>query len=232
MISRDLRAIIERARAGEAAAGGGGAVRETPILFSGDMVRAILSGAKTQTRRPIRHPIDADFWDPARPGVWEAFNDRTCELVQIQCPYGGLGDRLWVRETWCPRSDGATMLERIQRPFYRADGDDSDVSRMYGWRWRPSIHMPRWASRITLPVVAVRIERVQDITAEDAKAEGVTVPRCGCEVCSRGTAICPADATSYIEGFRDLWAATYGRASWEANPWVWVVEWSKAQVRQ
>lgn len=196
--------------------------KELPILFSGDMVRAILREMqpKTQTRRPVMHPLDADFWDPARPGV------------HIRCPYGGLGDRLWVRETWCPRSNGATMLERIQRPFYRADGDESDVSRMYGWRWRPSIHMPRWASRITLPVVAVRIERVQSITAEDARAEGVTVPRCDCEVCSRGAAICLADATRCIEGFRDLWSATYGRASWEANPWVWVVEWSEAEVRR
>ena len=202
-------------------------MKETPILFSGDMVRAILSGAKTQTRRPVKYT--PALGDPAN---WPAdmTSKRLAAFGLSSCPYGEPGGRLWVRETFV--TDYFDASERNARVGYRADWTSNAAEYVTEPKWKPSIHMPRWASRITLPVVAVRIERVQDITAEDAQAEGVTVPRCGCEVCSRGTAICPADATSCIEGFRDLWCATYGRASWEENPWVWVVEWSKAQVRQ
>jgi hypothetical protein len=274
-------------------------VKETPILFSGDMVRAILSGAKTQTRRPfdpakikVRLPreVHSDSFglgilQPmpiiAEPGIHKArlcgggavaLTDTSSSLgvkpgeFHFVCPwadgdthlgdYGKDGKRwtitprdsaLWVRETHgsadryyqghendvpsviAYRADQSAIQFEARRPVAVPARDTLS----WNWdlmKWRPSIHMPRWASRIAVPVVAVRIERVQDITAEDAQAEGVTVPQCGCEVCSRGTAICPADATSYIEGFRDLWCATYGRESWEANQWVWVIQWSKAQV--
>lgn len=217
-------------------------MKESPILFSGAMVRAILSGQKTQTRRPMmmrvcggrRTPVPATFT-----------REEATRTAIVPC---AAGDLAWVRETFycddafagdysdvghvgAPRAGGVLEAEWQESLYYRADGEPI-LEFEEGSIWRPSIHMPRWASRITLPLVEVRVERVQDISAEDARAEGVTVPRCDCEVCSRGLAICPADATSYIEGFRDLWVATYGREAWEANPWVWVIRWEKAEVRK
>lgn len=191
-------------------------MKETPILFSGAMVRAILRGDKFQTRRPVKPAPSPDAFRSVHcPDLLE---DRG-RCIQPPC---AAGDLAWVRETFTPEPNGGAL--------YAADFTEADKEHI-AWKWTPSIHMLRWASRVTLPIVEVRIERVQAITAEDARAEGVTVPRCDCEVCSRGLAICPADATSYIEGFRDLWAATYGRESWEANPWVWVLRWEKAIVK-
>lgn len=275
-------------------------MKERPILFSGEEVRSTLSGAKTQTRRPldpammkVRLPreVRSDSFGlgilqplptVAAPGFHRAqlFGGGAVALTDTApslgvkpgefhfvCPwadgdthlgnYGRDGQRwaivpresaLWVRETHgsadryyqghendvpsviAYRADQSAIQFNAPRPVAVPARDTLS----WNWdlmRWTPSIHMPRWASRITLPIAEVRIERVQSITAEDARAEGVTVPRCDCEVCSRGLAICPADATSYIEGFRDIWAATYGREAWEANPWVWVIRWEKATVR-
>ncbi len=229
-------------------------MKEIPILFSGEEVRSTLSGARTQVRRQIRerdvYQHEDGRWivrfHGARVGLVAGSKD-CAELANCDSPYGSRRDRLYVRETHgsadsyyqghendvpgviAYRADQSAIQFNAPRPVAVPARDLAS----WNWdlmKWSPSTFMPRWASRITLPLVEVRVERVQDITAEDAKAEGSTVPRCGCEVCSRGTAICPADATSYIEGFRDLWAATYGRESWEANPWVWVLRWEKAEV--
>ena len=97
--------------------------------------------------------------------------------------------------------------------------------------WRPSIHMPRRASRLTLEIAEIRVQRLQDLTPEDAQAEGIQVARCGCEVCSHTSAICPADGGAYIEAFAALWDSINGkRAPWGANPWVWALTFRRVDV--
>lgn len=207
------------------------AVMHRPILFSGAMVHAILEGRKTQTRRVIKpqpeyaqrdgrllrlEEINPDLWPTA-----------TARLLP-SCPYGAKGHRLWVRETWAVRSLPSGLWVE-----YKADGDniplpgpDEHDIRDEGGKvdlaryatpadhWRPSIHMPRWASRIDIEITGVRVERVQDISEEDAIAEGIppwdrdpngVVPRIG---------------------FASLWDSINGERGygWDANPWVWVVE--------
>lgn len=161
--------------------------RERPIMFSAPMVRAILAGRKTQTRRVVR-------FLPPRP-----------------CPYGVPGDRLWVRETWC--ADG---LDDGSAPLYhfRADGDHDPEA-----TWRPSIFMPRTACRIVLDVTGVRIERVQDISEADAKAEGPELLPDPMQDTPR----------RWRDSYRTLWDSINGkRAPWDSNPWVWVVEFKVA----
>ncbi|EML4684956.1 hypothetical protein R0C75_002121, partial [Citrobacter amalonaticus] len=125
---------------------------------------------------------------------------------QFYCPYGDVGDRIWVRETFSPVPDheepaGCSAL------LYAADGNGP-----YG-KWVPSIHMPRWASRLTLEITGVRVERLRDLSEDDAKSEGITPPSCG---------VLPG--WEYRINFRDLWMSIYGADNWEANPWVWVIE--------
>jgi hypothetical protein len=137
-----------------------------PILFNGEMVRAILDGRKTQTRRPVKpqpyttHPIHES------PVYRNKTDTADCLLNRDQCPFGEPGDRLWVRETWEPFCEG--------RVLYRADGEDQK-NNVNGTShcWRPSIHMPRWASRIMLEVTGVRVERIQSISGIDAQNEGI-----------------------------------------------------------
>jgi len=198
--------------------------------MKGPLVRATLEGRKTQTRRPLpdvfNSPPDLIYgWLP--PGEWKIFGAvmerwgaqwRGTYPSQVLCPLGRTGDRLWVRETWDWR-DWQSMANRKVRIAYAADGAQVDTIAPCDWnpvvynaaRWHPSIHMPRWASRITLPLVSVRVERVQDITDEDAEAEGVE----------------PIEG-SYREGFRAMWQDIY--ATWDANPWVWVAEWKEIEV--
>lgn len=141
-------------------------MKERPILFSGEMVRAILEGRKTQTRRVIKPQPDS-----ARNSVFVKSGFETKHGYEIKCPYGQPGDRLWVRETWgLWDTDPKDGPERA-KIFYRATDENRRDLRYQ--RWRPSIHMPRWASRINLEITNIRIERVQDITEEDAKAEGL-----------------------------------------------------------
>ena len=188
-------------------------MKERPILFSGDMVRAILDGRKTQTRRPAKF-------------AWSGSADELMHQSRFdpayRCPIGQPGDRLWVRETWAPHAD----MPRCA--IYRCDrGGDYQDTATDDFRWRPSIHMPRWASRITLEIVRVSVERVQDITPENCRADGIQVPRCCCEPCAMGSAICTADAGVYVEAFRDLWRSIYG--TWSDNPWVWAVEFRRVK---
>ncbi|MDR9177952.1 hypothetical protein [Burkholderia multivorans] len=224
---------------------------ERPILFSGPMVRAILEGRKTQTRRiaiPKRSPIDfigggpkdgPDWNDPAcwgfedaNTGIWWALRgDDQCR--QLPCPHGESGDLLWVRESISSvrhPSDGHIMHHvfaadgaRIPRdPQLRAEFDDAmafaHLARPSGI---PSIHMPRWASRITLEITGVRAERLQSISEPDARAEGVTIEDHHMGGYCSGTYRPPS-----IRAFHELWdglnaAHGYG---WDTNPWVWVVQ--------
>jgi hypothetical protein len=208
---------------------------ERPILFSGPMIRAILDGRKTQTRRIVKpQPIVRRHWSgPDDHGL--EFKDRTVRITSLHryqeeiaaalCPYGARGDRLWVRETFHldgTRAQHEDAMRTFPVVFYRA----TEAEPSAGWRWRPSIYMPRWASRITLEVTSVRAERLQDITGEDARAEGIDYSKhaCDCEMCARTAAICPAASSSLIMEYASLWDSINAkRASYSSNPWVLVV---------
>lgn len=180
-------------------------MKERPILFSAPMVRAILAGTKTQTRRAVKHPALAtlSFVVDCGEGWWGDEEG----AVQVCCPYGQPGDRLWARETFYYDQEDAELL-------YRADGEFDSEQVDSGYKWQSSIHMPRWASRITLEITGVRVERLQDISEGDAKAEGVIRPR----------PLVDDDPCTHIDAFGDLWESINGPGSWDKNPWVWVVE--------
>lgn len=184
-------------------------MRDRPIIFSAPMVRAILSGAKTQTRRLVRPQPEYRHGVLFPQGSSTGYSP---SLLAGACPFGRPGDRLWVREQFaCVRTQEMRYVEyKADRSLSDFDGYDSPA----GGRWRPSIHMPRWASRITLEITDVRVERLQDISEEDAKAEGVSMPD--------GTPT-PPDFWSYRREFRLVWEQIHGGGSWDANPFVWVV---------
>lgn len=193
-------------------------MKERPIIFSAQMVRAILSGAKTQTRRVMKvrcHSIcegdDGKLWP------WSE-DAELAEDFWHPCPFGKPGDRLWVRETFAAAiySDGMRLVEyKADRSLSDFDGYDDPA----GGRWRPSIHMPRWASRITLEITDVRVERLQDISEADAVAEGCKPIRP--ELVQDGLIVRPG--RSAVEEFRLVWESINGPESWAANPWVWCI---------
>lgn len=217
-------------------------MKERPILFSAPMVRAILAGSKTQTRRVVKstppHGVLGASWCDEDQWHWrtEAGHLRSAENHFRQ--YCAPGDRLWVRETWrcASRGYGRDGIEyRADESFRANDGTREqaeewacDDSRTPG-EWRPSIFHRRWASRLTLDVVAVRVERLQAITEADAVAEGLE-NHGGGELADawwpEHDGLAQAGATPR-EGFRVLWEAINGPGSWAANPWVWVVSFRK-----
>ena len=221
-----------RTEAEPACEGRARAPKDRPIPFSGPMVRALLAGTKTQTRRVLKVEPPPGAERVIRPFrderlQWAATDPHDMEQGQLvlgdapRCPYGAPGDRLWVRETWQAFERGYDVYRCIpkRRPencglLYAAD----DVDTMEFWR--PSIHMPRWASRITLEITGVRVERLQDISEEDAEAEGVDEWARG--ACGDPDALWPSDK------FELLWCGINGRDSWQANPWVWVLSLRKA----
>lgn len=192
------------------------ASRERPILFSGPMVRALLDGTKTQTRRVWKMPRGCSWYEghggEAAGMVQDDEGPAWWHVSEQRCPYGQPGDRLWVREAWrtepaldpCPPREIAMVGAPVQ---YEA-GPHADV---LGGKLRPSMFMPRSLARITLVVTDVRVERLQDISEADAIAEGVEAER-------------PDTAVGAYEW---LWEAINGPGSWDANPWVWVVEFRK-----
>lgn len=208
---------------------------DRPILFSGPMVRAILEGRKTQTRRVLKG--STEHKGPYNSAYVEHYQ-RSTGWAKI-CPYGQRGDRLWVRETTLADYE---VAETIKAARYEADGepvlysgpevdengdDDYGGSHAHWWYSKdrcPSIHMPRWASRLTLEITAVRVERLQDITQEDAIAEGMN----GSYMLPEGKL--GGKLLSAQTQFTQLWHEINGKKfenSWDANPWVWVVEFKK-----
>ncbi|MFM3315914.1 hypothetical protein [Klebsiella variicola] len=216
---------------------------ERGMIFNGEMVRALLDGRKTQTRRPIKwkqtrfteigEREDGSRWP------WSEDAEHACDFWHA-CPFGAVADRIWVRETWS--SDFANYYPN-DRVWYAADNNrrldievvdgvrgiyspESDVH--VPFRWRPSIHMPRWASRILLEITDVRVERLNAISEEDARAEGIIDG--GCLNCGEpepcGCANPEPDAT---DAFAYLWQSIYGQESWNANPWVWVISFERIE---
>ncbi|WP_313217471.1 hypothetical protein [Stenotrophomonas sp.] len=214
--------------------------RERPILFNGAMVRAILSGEKTQTRRALRPQpyIDANgnfCWNGSNFGQDTAGVPLARTLAsqipssrngRVFCPFGQPGDRLWVRESWQFEINAMGSAREEDGPFVYA-ADTYQTGRRIEERWRPSIHMPRWACRLVLEITAVRVERLQAISEADAKAEGVQPDQVrminlfGCTGEERADAYRRAAARP----FRELWTSTGG--DWDSNPWVWVIEFKK-----
>ncbi|WP_080765650.1 morphogenetic protein [Pseudomonas lactis] len=229
-------------------------IKERPILFSAPMVRAILEGRKTVTRRAVKPQPEVRMVDMIGPmltfknkrgGHW-LYPNAKAQII-ADCPYGKPGDRLWVRETFAllGNEDGCCIDwqdnlvkgdERGAARIYRAScppGDyglnqipakaewKPDTEAMeYDGAWRPSIHMPRWASRILLEITDVRVERLQDISRADIRAEGLQCPP---ELASDD--VSPNYRDWYPAAWRELWESTGG--NWDANPWVWVVEFKR-----
>ncbi|TYX24743.1 hypothetical protein [Klebsiella pneumoniae] len=230
---------------------------ERGMIFNAEMVRAILDGRKTQTRRVIAN-VGHDNCLPlqkrtkTKDGIYTHVMDAH---IYGLCPFGKIGDRIWVRETWATlgNEDGCCVDwegnlckgdERSAARIYRASCEQRPGD--YGlwsipddayWKphtkehkfegaWRPSIHMPRWASRILLEITDVRVERLNAISQEDAQAEGMELtgwrptysdPDSGGEV-----------MTPY-DNFAELWSSIYGEGSWKADPWVWVIEFKRVE---
>lgn len=199
----------------------GHGMKERPILFNGPMVRALLNGSKTQTRQVakltdaahIKEPRGYRRWHPADPEGSKA------------CPYGKPGDQLWVRERHrfldCGEidyfADGAEVWERMQ-DHIRLDG---------AAKWRPSIHMPRTASRITLEITGARVERLQYISEADALAEGCTKNHNGYFWGGHHPVSGLKQMATAEDAYRDLWESINGPGSWDTNPWVWAVEFKR-----
>lgn len=207
-------------------------MKERPILFSSPMVRAILEGRKTMTRRVVklRHGADVvvtngQVLKPARVDF----------AAYVDCPFGKVGDRLWVREAWRTVAEANDLAPRnlsaAHRFWYEADAPHPLG---YG-KLRPSIHMPRIASRILLEITGVRVERLQNISEADAQAEGVERVVAGvgwrryCDPDSEEVGVPPCGDAR--RSFRSLWKFINGDESWNANPWVWVVEFRRRHAR-
>lgn len=197
---------------------------ERGMIFNAEMVRAILEGRKTQTRRPVKFPlIDKNM------GCELAGNELAGELAAHNywnSPYGKPGDRIWVRETFRVHSRATDVATLVYRASVRNSWTEQTHrvpvavcnKQVTPDKWTPSIHMPRWASRITLEITDVRVERLRDLSEEDAKSEGI-IPSAG--------GVLPG--WEYRINFRDLWMDIYGTDNWEANPWVWVIEFKRVE---
>lgn len=224
-------------------------MKERPILFSGPMVRALLAGTKTQTRRAakVESTLGIDSILALRRAGGHAATyllpDQAAEAA-VCCPYGRPGDRLWVREAFrfpasldhlSPSVCGDKALDAGYRTPWAPTQFEADGSRTGEWRGfdtppektkpgklRPGIHMPRWASRILLEITGVRVERLQDISEADALAEGSFI-----WAREQDTPVRDLDEARLV--YHQLWEEINGPGSWDANPWVWVVEFKRVQ---
>lgn len=213
---------------------------ERGMIFNGEMVRAILDGRKTQTRRIVKSDC-MDIGEKDDVTLWPSREHDNGGDYWYPCPFGEVGDRIWVRETWQAIHDSVDEFGHVEERTYSPSipkekdrywhtvyaehfGDENREDR--GFPWRPAIHMPRWASRITLEITSVRVERLNDISQEDAQAEGMELtgwrptysdPDSGGEVW-----------TPY-DNFAELWQSIYSVGSWLSNPWVWVIEFRRIE---
>lgn len=219
---------------------------ERPILFNAVMVRAILAGRKTQTRRAIR---PQPYIDGSGNFCWNgiifgqdiagvplaralASQNPSSRTGRVLCPFGKIGDRLWVRETWMDLTGtGIGHLDTAGKPMRYAYGAESpsgsasdEARKDFGLKWRPSIHMPREACRLVLEITDVRVERLQTISDADAIAEGLMQ--------AEGGSWLPGPCDHPAWAFHLLWNQVYGESSWDSNPWVWVIEFKQIDSPQ
>lgn len=222
-------------------------MKTTDILLSPEMARARAEGRKTQTRRVVKQQPVASAGFAATPFRWSRvegvghyhhiISDNPPGMFTVTCPYGQPGDRILWLTTWAvnkqwddskPSDIGIVgHLLRLIGSFRFWSYHDSATKPDWCGKLRPGLSMPLFL-RDRMPVdelIGVRAERLQDISEEDAKAEGIVIPRCGCEVCATSSKICPADASEYILSYRSLWERINGYGSWDLNPWVLVLEW-------
>ena len=214
-------------------------MKERGMIFNAEMVRAILDGRKTQTRRPLKwkqtrfteigEREDGSKWP------WSEDAENACDFWH-SCPFGEVGDRIWVREAWARYNIDQDSHDMAYRATTPEDWPEEG-------RWRPSIHMPRWASRITLEIIDVRVERLNDISHEDAGSEGIHTEVWDQTVVARNYAaedeffqFWSESMPHYVEmnelfraSFHSLWQSIYGDDSWQANPWVWVIEFKRVE---
>ncbi len=232
-------------------------MKERGIIFNAEMVRAILDGRKTQTRRIIKSvPTTHNFHGWIMSSTCAKDEGKACwatgnspllkDPIRLKCPLGKIGDRLWVRETW-----QGPLVDEDHLDNYRADADKFQTSEFCEYAadggprpefcdldgnihfgWRPSIHMPRWASRILLEITGVRVERLHDISEEDAVAEGVVTGRYGNEGNWLRGFYAPGGNQPHQNAksaYSEIWRSIYGVEAWYKNPWCWVVEFKKIQ---
>lgn len=220
---------------------------ERGMIFNAEMVRAILDGRKTQTRRVMKVQPESnqlglllitDSTKRSDIGKYHwAESNATGNHVRsklFSCPFGAAGDRIWVRETFCPVDDtqygGEKWVDYRATPRYEAShpaGWDSAPNDAEALKWRPSIHMPRWASRILLEITDVRVERLNSIHDVDAMREGIQ----NLTTCSHADFGIPGVVNTQhpVRAFQLLWESIYGADSWRANPWVWVIEFKRVE---
>ncbi len=195
-------------------------MKERGMIFNAEMVRALLDGRKTQTRRPIKwkqtrfteigEREDGSKWP------WSEDAEHACDFWH-PCPFGAVGDRIWVREAFRVHSRATDVATLVYKASERNSWTEQTRRVPVAVcnkpatpeKWTPSLHMPRWASRILLEITGVRVERLRSMSQDDARAEGV--------IAASG----PMEAGL---AFRELWDSIYGEESWKANPWVWVIE--------
>jgi hypothetical protein len=253
-------------------------MKERPILFNAPMVRALLAGTKTQTRRVVKPQPEVQhdgepYWFVGGYRAWQ--HRSTTDVLRrggnpILCPYGQPGDRLWVREAHSigpgpgvPLQPGETA-GALRWPHITYSADGAVERRDTRWKGafgmgRPSIHMPRWASRITLEIVSVRVERLKEISEADARAEGCErlddgepgyverykpdwklCPQCGgtrlYTAIGAGLGALPDTdclrCDTYAKRYRHLWESINGAGSWDANPWIWVGEFKPVAAKE
>ncbi|EIY1911034.1 hypothetical protein MMH68_004991 [Klebsiella pneumoniae] len=206
-------------------------MKERGMIFNSEMVRAILDGRKTQTRRLVKGTDGAvkfcKEWDINGEEIFVVLGEKDHTgmnpvLGAISCPFGAVGDRIWVREAFRVHSRATDVATLI----YKANERNSWTEQTHRVpvavcnkpatpeKWTPSLHMPRWASRILLEITGVRVERLRSMSQDDARAEGV--------IAASG----PMEAGL---AFRELWDSIYGEESWKANPWVWVIEFKRVE---
>ncbi|HGL5856951.1 TPA: hypothetical protein ACKFQM_003674, partial [Klebsiella pneumoniae] len=198
-------------------------ISERGMIFNAEMVRALLDGRKTQTRRPIKwkqtrfteigEREDGSKWP------WSEDAEHACDFWH-PCPFGAVGDRIWVREAFRVHSRATDVATLVYKASERNSWTEQTRRVPVAVcnkpatpeKWTPSLHMPRWASRILLEITGVRVERLRSMSQDDARAEGV--------IAASG----PMEAGL---AFRELWDSIYGEESWKANPWVWVIEFKR-----
>ena len=200
-------------------------ITERGMIFNAEMVRALLDGRKTQTRRPIKwkqtrfteigEREDGSKWP------WSEDAEHACDFWH-PCPFGAVGDRIWVREAFRVHSRATDVATLVYKASERNSWTEQTRRVPVAVcnkpatpeKWTPSLHMPRWASRILLEITGVRVERLRSMSQDDARAEGV--------IAASG----PMEAGL---AFRELWDSIYGEESWKANPWVWVIEFKRVE---